>query len=303
MNQTIKNRIEQIKYLLRNRKKGNIKKYKKFTFMFWSFTLLILLVNIIMIIIFTKAKVVNNFYNALSVASLGISFASFAASCFFSLSVYLQSMAQTKISESLPKKDDQYIINNYSLFDLQKEFTTFSLQNNEKEEVLKNKNYLTNEKTYSINEISRFVFLPTNSVNAPTYKVLLNNIKLIDKANLPIFNANNMGRSIDGNYAPNILQRNYNCICVDIKIPLKDINNYLSYTKYLEISLDIISIFNVKFAMKYIISIDCKKDTSKNIDKNAIPDLESYIIHHTNSVILAKEICNNNESLVTNDNE
>ena len=91
-------------------------KKNKFAFLFLLTSFLLLIVNIAIIVIFSIIKMENTFYSALNVASLSISFISFIVSSFFSFSVYAQTKNQNKINESLPKKDDQYIIANYSLF-------------------------------------------------------------------------------------------------------------------------------------------------------------------------------------------
>ena len=126
-------------------------------------TAALLVANIALILIFTFIKVEDNFYNSLNVASLSIAFLSFIASSFFSLSVYLQTRAQGEINKSLPKKDDQYIIANYSLFNIEGEFSMFSLDGDEKELVLSKGAVLSDEG----DEVTRFVFLPTDSMNAP----------------------------------------------------------------------------------------------------------------------------------------
>ena len=85
--------------------------------------MLLLFANLIIIFVFSNVKMEQTFYNALNVSSLAIAFVSFIASSFFSFSVYMQTKNQNKINESLPKKDDQYIIANYSLFNIENEIS------------------------------------------------------------------------------------------------------------------------------------------------------------------------------------
>ena len=161
----------------------------KFKLLFLIITFVLFMTNIAIIIIFNSVKMEDNFYKSLNVASLSIAFLSFIASSFFSLSVYQQSKTQNKINENLPKKDDQYIINNYALFNIEQEVSIFSLNNDEKDNVINDGNYLYDSNNENITELTRFVFLPTNTINKPIYKVNVKSINFIDSKRSSIFNA------------------------------------------------------------------------------------------------------------------
>lgn len=266
-------------------------KKNKFAFIFLMGSLLILLVNIAIIITFSILDMENKFYNSLNVASLSIAFASFIASTFFSFSVYLQSKTQNKINESLPKKDDQYIIANYSLFNIENEVSFFSLNDIEKKAVLKNLRYLVDNDADEIQNIIRLVFLPTDSINKPTYKVLIKSISFLSHDGEELYSAQATG-TLDGNYSSNILQRGYNCICVDILSEYEAIRKYFAQCNYIKLSLDIISVFNVNMSVGFFVYLDKEKDTSQNPDKKELPDLKTYRIHHSNYTIENKSITN-----------
>ena len=120
-------------------------KKNKFPFIFLLTSFLLLLVNIAIIIVFSIVEMENKFYSALNVSSLSVSFISFVVSSFFSFSVYSQTKTQNKINESLPKKDDQYIIANYSLFNIEREVSFFSLTDEEKSVILQESKFLTSD--------------------------------------------------------------------------------------------------------------------------------------------------------------
>lgn len=249
-------------------------------------TAILLAANIVLILIFTFIKLEDSFYSSLNVASLSIAFLSFIASSFFSLSVYLQTEAQGKINESLPKKDDQYIIANYSLFNIEGEFSLFSLRGDEKNLVQLREAYLMGDS--DADEVTRLVFLPTDSMNAPTYKVIIKSISLHSSKNEEIYYAS--GDGVDGEYSANILKRGYNCISVDLALPMTRASEMLKNVHHLELTLDIISVFNVCMSMRYNIYIGGAKDVEGNPDRKTIPDLETYIIHHSNYLIEEKSI-------------
>jgi hypothetical protein len=228
----------------------------------------------------------DSFYNSLNVASLSIAFLSFIASSFFSLSVYLQTRAQGEINKSLPKKDDQYIIANYSLFNIEGEFSLFSLKGDEKELVRSREAYLAGEGDNG--EITRLVFLPTDSMNAPTYKVIIRSISFRSSKNDEIYYAS--GDGVDAEYSANILKRGYNCISVDLSLPIERASELLKNTCHVELTLDIISVFNVCMSMRYNVYLGGTKSVEGNPDRNEIPDLETYIIHHSNYLIEEKSI-------------
>ena len=264
-------------------------KKNKFPFIFILTSFLLLLVNIAIIIVFSIIEIENKFYSALNVASLSISFISFVVSSFFSFSVYAQTKNQNKINESLPKKDDQYIIANYSLFNIEREVSFFSLTDEEKSIILQESKFLTSDIEPDTQNITRMVFLPTDSANKPTYKVLIKSIAFFSPEHKKIYVANT-SKKVDGQYSSNILQREYNCICVDVLADSETIETYFSQSKYLELSLDIISVFNVNMSTTFFVYLDSEKDVSHNPDKDKISDLRTYIIHHSNYIIEHKSI-------------
>ena len=264
----------------------------KFTLLFLIITFVLFMTNIAIIIIFNSVKMEDNFYKSLNVASLSIAFLSFIASSFFSLSVYQQSKTQNKINENLPKKDDQYIINNYALFNIEQEVSIFSLNNDEKDNVINDGNYLYDSNNENITELTRFVFLPTNTINKPIYKVNVKSINFIDSKRSSIFNALT-NKVIDCQYSSNILQRGYNCICIDIAENFDCIKEIMKLTNSIEIELDIISVFNVNMSTKFIVKLADEKNVENNPDKQTINDLITYNIHHSNYTIKSKKICEN----------
>ncbi len=266
-------------------------KKNKFAFLFLLTSFLLLVVNIAIIIIFSIVEMENTFYSALNVASLSISFLSFIVSSFFSFSVYAQTKNQNKINESLPKKDDQYIIANYSLFNIENEVSFFSVNGEEKNIIIQDSKYLIDDIKSGKESITRLVFLPTDSANKPTYKVLVKSISFFSQEHTNIYTAKAISK-FDGEYSANILQRGYNCICVDILNDFENIRNYFSQSKYLEVSVDIISVFNVNMSVTFFVYLDSEKDVSQNPDKKDLLDLMTYKIHHSNYIIENKSIVN-----------
>ena len=257
-------------------------KRSRFALIFLIITIALLFVNVALIIIFNIINMEDKFYDSLNVASLSIAFLSFIASSFFSLSVYLQSKTQSKINDSLPKKDDQYIIANYALFNIEKEISIFEITGDEKENILNNKKYLLNE--FTKDNLTRLVFLPTNTINAPIYKVFAKKIKFYSsKKELLMTSKNTEG--LDCEYSANILQRGYNCICVDILDELSSLLDVFKKTYYIELDLDVISVFNVNMSITYNIYLNGEKDVTDNPDKNILHDLRTFNIHHSNYVI------------------
>lgn len=266
-------------------------KKNKFAFLFLLTSFLLLIINIAIIIIFSIIEMENTFYSALNVASLSISFVSFIVSSFFSFSVYAQTKNQNKINESLPKKDDQYIIANYSLFNIENEVSFFSIKGEENRIIIRDSKYLIDDINSSKKNITRLVFLPTNSANKPTYKVLIKSISFFSQEHTDIYTAKAINK-FDGEYSANILQRGYNCICIDILNDFENIKNYFAKSKYLKVSMDIISVFNVNMDVTFFVYLDSEKDVSQNPDKQNLLDLRTYKIHHSNYIIENKSIVN-----------
>ena len=265
-----------------------MRKYKFAIFFFLS-SLLLLIINLIIIVVFSNIDVRSTFYNALNVSSLAIAFVSFIASSFFSFSVYLQTKNQNKINESLPKKDDQYIIANYSLFDIENEISFFSIKGDEKSHCLTTGAYLEPKNHSAKDAVTRLVFLPTNSVNMPTYKVLVRSVDFVSSSDEVIYSARN-DKSVDGLYSSNILNRGYNCFCVDILGDIKTLEKAFAKAKCVQLNLDIISVFNVKMTASFFVYLNARKSTDDNPDKKLIPDLSTYTIHHSNYRIEDKSI-------------
>ena len=97
---------------------------------------------------------------------------------------------------------------------------------------------------------------------------------------------------LDGEYSSNIMQRGYNCICVDILSDHELIEKCFAQCHYIKLCLDIISVFNVNMSVTFFIYLDKEKDVSQNPDKKQLPDLKTYIIHHSNYSIENKSIIN-----------
>ena len=264
-------------------------KKHKFAFIFLIFSMVLLLLNIAIIVVFSIIKIEDRFFNSLNVASLSISFLSFIASSFFSFSVYLQTEKQNKINESLPKKDDQYIIANYSLFNVEREISFFSLVSDEKESIIETGRYLRSPNFTDEQNITRLVFLPTDSMNQPTYKVLVKSLSFFNSKNQSLFQAK-VDENVDGEYSANILQRGYNCICVDIASEYESIKDLFAKSRRIELRVDIISVFNVKMSVAFSIYLDSEKNVDNNPDKKNIVDLNTYLIHHSNYFIEDKSI-------------
>ena len=248
----------------------------------------LLLVNIIAIIIFSLIDLNQNFYNSLNISSLIIAFVSVVASSFFSFSVYLQTKNQNKINDCLPKKDDQYIIANYSLFNIENEISFFSINSYEKDILVQKKAYLSDISNAG-EEITRLVLLPTDSMNKPTYKVMVRSIEFISQKDEVLFSATAEG-ALDGEYSSNVLLRGYNCICVDVLTSMEKMKDLFANSRKIKLCLDIISVFNVKMAVAFYIYLAEEKNTDNNPDKGELPDLSTYRIHHANYFIEEKAI-------------
>lgn len=267
-------------------------KKNRFSVLFFLFSMLLLLANLVIIAIFSNIEIKPTFYNALNVSSLAIAFVSFIASCFFSISVYIQTKNQNKINESLPKKDDQYIIANYSLFNIEQEISFFSVTEDEKNNVIQCNRFLQKEGNMAADALTRLVFLPTDSVNMPTYKVLVSSIAFVSSKNETLYLAKAEDR-IDGAYSANILNRGYNCFCVDVLDDMETIQGLFGKSSYIKLNMDIISVFNVKMTTSFYVYLDSIKNTDDNPDKKKISDLTTYIIHHANYQIEGKSILSN----------
>ncbi len=266
-------------------------KKNKVAFLFLLTSMALLFVNLIIIAIFSNIHVKSDFYSALNVSSLIIAFVSFIASSFFSFTVYIQTRNQNKINESLPKKDDQYIISNYSLFNIENEISFFSMTDDERDNILKTNSFLSGIDACkdTCNDVTRLVFLPTDSVNMPTYKVMVKSLEFISSKNKSMYFVKSES-SVDGAYSANILSRGYNCFCVDVLGGVDKMRTLFAESRYIKLNLDIISVFNVKMNISFYVYPDSEKNTDQNPDKEQIPDLTTYTVHHTNYQIEDKSI-------------
>ena len=170
----------------------------------------------------------------------------------------------------------------------QKEISFFAVTGDEKNLLLSEGKYLKNE-TGAGCDITRLVFLPSDSVNSPTYKVVVKSITFYSSLNKKLFFASS-AYGIDCDYASDILQRGYNCICVDIAKHMGGISDLFSQASRIELRLDIISVFNVKMSTNFSIRLDQSKNVDANPDKQIIKDLKTHTIHHCNYVIEEKSI-------------
>jgi hypothetical protein len=167
--------------------------------------------------------------------------------------------------------------------------TFFSLTDAERDELIRKKKLLSVDGGTEKKDITRLVFLPTDSMNKPTYKVLVRSVSFCSQSDKRIYTANADG-AVDGEYSSNILKRGYNCFTVDIAEEYETARELISNSKYIELNLDIISALNVDMNATFFIYLDSEKDVSNNPDKKLISDLRTYIIHHSNFVIQNKSI-------------
>ena len=175
------------------------------------------------------------------------------------------------------------------MFNIETEVSCFSINGDEKVHCLKTKNYLQVSTDSKASSLNRLVFLPTDSVNMPIYKVLVKSVEFVSAADETLCIATSE-KSVDGFYSANVLNRGYNCFSVDILGDEKSFDTLLANSKYIKISLDIISVFNVKITATFYVHLHGEKDTSNNPDKKFIPDLKTYTIHHSNYQIEDKTI-------------
>ena len=258
-----------------------MKSPKKGIISFFIITIILLIVNIVLICVFATMDGVENIYNALSVSSLLIAFSGFASSLFFSMGIYRQSELQNKINDSLSKKDDVYITHNYSLIDIGREISIHNKTIDElSPEVLKEENA---DKYY------RFIMLVNDYVNKPLYRADVYTVRAIGKDNRIIFNAHN-DVPVPTAYASNILDRGYNCVSFDIGLCDKNLGDELLKSEKIEIVMDITSIFNVTFKLKFIVTLDHEKEQTNNPDAKIYDGLRTFKKHSSVCTILSKKI-------------
>ena len=257
-----------------------MKKKLSYIHIFLIIVMLVLLSNIAVIIITTSMNIEDRVFDAIDIASLILSFSGFAISFFFSLAVYMQAKNQGSINETLLRKDDQYIISNYSLVSFEKEIT-----------FLQPKAHLTTQGIFNldenVDETWQMVFLVTDYINKPIYKVFCKELTLSTPNNVITLTT---GIEYDCNHAANILNRDYNCITITLKISQEQMNQYIRDDSKITLTLLVESIFNVVFEMKYDIFLDSIKDISSNKDRENYPEMFTYNIHHVNYYIVNKFI-------------
>lgn len=248
---------------------------------FLIITIVLLVINIVLICVFAMLDGVQNIYDALSVSSLLIAFSGFASSLFFSMGIYRQSELQNKINDSLSKKDDVYITQNYSLIDIGREISIHNKAVDELlPEVLKEENA---DKFY------RFIMLVGEYINKPLYRADVYTVRAIGKDNSVIFNAHSAD-PVPTAYASNILDRGYNCVSFDLGLCGKNLGDELLNSEKLEIIMDITSIFNVTFKLKFIVTLDHEKEQTNNPDAKIYDGLRTFKKHSSVCTILSKRI-------------
>jgi hypothetical protein len=249
-----------------------MKKEKKFTkkLMFWFFigTIAIFLISLSFLLYFVFTAVKEDFSSYTSISALILAFVSCISTAFFSLATYINGRNADRNYEDA--KTNQYIIENYSLVNFCTEVTIVG-QETESNIVLSD--HQTN-KGVSTN----LCFLVSKYDNKPIYKILFKEIKFVDKKDKRFFSS----EGIDGKYQEDTLNRKYNCVAVNIPLNIKDAKKLFYKNAKIEIELDVISIFNVQFTVKYEITIGGEKENiNQNPDKKDFPDLETYILHHS----------------------
>lgn len=257
---------------------------KKMLTLFFAVSIAVLIVNILAIIICSFFKDIDYVYDALSISSLIIAFLSLMSSVFFSMGIYRQGEKQNEINETLFKKDDVYITNNYSLIDIGNRITTFNC-----DEDIDVNNVLQQEGS---NKFFRFVMKVSDYINKPMYKSDVYSVIAKDKANNTLLDIHSQ-RPISTDYASNILDRGYNCVSFDIGLKDGDIGDVLARTDKLYITLDITSIFNVIFTVMFIVKLDGEKITSPDtVDEDAMKyeNLRRFVKHSSVFKIIDKKI-------------
>lgn len=200
------------------------------------------------------------------------------------MGIYRQGEKQNEINETLFKKDDVYITNNYSLIDIGNRITTFNC-----DEDIDVNNVLQQEGS---NKFLRFVMKVSDYINKPMYKADVYSVIAKDKTNNTLLDINSQ-RPISTDYASNILDRGYNCVSFDIGLKDGDIGDVLARTDKLYITLDITSIFNVIFTVMFIVKLDGEKITSPDtVDEDAMKyeNLRRFVKHSSVFKIIDKKI-------------
>ena len=263
-----------------------MKNPKKGIYLFLIITLTILIVSVVLICVFATLDGIDNIYNALSVSSLLIAFCGFASSLFFSMGIYHQSELQNKINDSLNKKDDVYITENYSLIDIGREI---SIHNKTVDELMPN-----GLKEINANKFYRFIILVGDYINKPLYRADVYSVKAFDAKNAIIFDAHN-DSPIPTAYAANILDRGYNCVSFDIGLCEKNLGDEMLNAERLEIIMDVTSIFNATLKLKYLVTLNNEKEQTNNPDAKIYDNLRTFKKHSSIYTILKKSISSSDD--------
>lgn len=258
-----------------------MKNSKKGLISFLAITIVLLIINIVLICVFAMQDGIENIYNALSVSSLLIAFSGFASSLFFSIGIYRQSELQNEINNTLNKKDDVYITENYSLVDIGREI---SIHNKTEQELSQDALKEVNADRYY-----RFIMLVGDYVNKPLYRADVYTVRAMGQNNSVVFNAHS-DVPVSTAYASNILDRGYNCVSFDMGLCGKNLGDCLLQAEKLEIIMDITSIFNVTFKLKFIVTIDSEKEQAGNPDAEIYDGLRTFKKHSSVCTILEKRI-------------
>lgn len=229
-------------------------------------------------------KEIDYVYDALSISSLIIAFLSLMSSVFFTMGIYRQSERQNEINDTLFKKDDVYITNNYSLIDIGNRITTFDSDDSI--------DYANVLKQNESNKYFRFVMKVSDYINKPMYKADIYSVIAKDKNNEVLLDISSE-KPVSTDYASNILDRGYNCVSFDIGLKDSDIGDILARTDKLYITMGITSIFNVIFTVMFTIKLDGEKISSPNVideDAQKYNNLRRFIKHSSVFKIINKQI-------------
>ncbi len=259
-------------------------KNKKMLISFSVVSVIVLFINIIAITVCSFFKEIDYVYDALSISSLIIAFLSLMSSVFFSMGIYRQSERQNEINDTLFKKDDVYITNNYSLIDIGNRITTFDSDDSI--------DYANVLKQNESNNYFRFVMKVSDYINKPMYKADIYSVIAKDKNNEVLLDISSE-KPVTTDYASNILDRGYNCVSFDIGLKDCDIGDILAHTDKLYITMDITSIFNVIFTVMFTIKLDGEKISSPNVideDAQKYNNLRRFIKHSSVFKIINKQI-------------
>ena len=177
-----------------------------------------------------------------------------------------------EVVQETPKNVNQN--KGFSLFNLEKEITIFPLYDSEKEETISREEYFNDDGEM----MYRLVLLPSESMNLPTQKVEVFELELLNNSSTRIafFSKDN---GYDARYSHNVLNRGYNCICINIKTD-KDLPYLFSKVHTVKIKTKIYSIFNDCLDVNFEVIMNGIKDVSHNPDTKIIPELVTFNIHH-----------------------